>query len=226
MMIAAKCYELHLIKPDYMTIYAFDQFISTASEMRFLLILSHRDYEYCHKIIAAGGRSRGHEWSRRGSINTHKYSNNTLAPSVSRTVSHMTTRFVVPKMPLLRTACSSAAFVANRIEEDSSPETKEIRVTGRSTWKGTTLTTPSLYSSKAGYVDETMRLFRLGSMVVDRSSDSLTAQASLSIDSWLFSSLGVSPRPKRLGDISSASWSASFSNFLSATLNVNEDSHV
>lgn len=93
--------------------------------MRFLLIFfSSRLWVYCRKIIVACGRSRSYEWSRRDSINTHKYSNITLAPSVSRTVSHMTTRFVVPKMPLLRTACSSAACVANGVEEDSSLETR------------------------------------------------------------------------------------------------------
>lgn len=168
--------------------------------MRFFLILSYRDYEHCHKIIAANERFWGHEWNRRGSINMHKYSNNTLAPSVSRTVSHMTTWFVVPKMPLLWTACQPLSWQSRR---KLLAKRKEIQVTGWSTWMATTLTTPSLYS-KADYVNKTMRLFRLGSMVVDHSSDSLTAQASLSIDSWLFSSLGVSPRPKRLGDISSA----------------------
>lgn len=110
-----------------MTIHAFSQFILTASErcfFKFFLIISN--YEYCRKIIAAGRRFRGHVWSWSSSINTHKYFNITFAPSISRIVSHMMTRFVVPKMPLLRTACSTTVYVANRVEEDSSPGTKEI----------------------------------------------------------------------------------------------------
>jgi len=134
------------------------------------------------------------EWiTRRDSINTHEYPFSAhLAYSALtatwRRISSCTEDAAVEYGVSTSTTWSIRGVLATRKRWErceSRNRTRGEHVKGETTIT-TTLTMPSCCTRRiASYFEETMmRLFPPGSTVVDRGSGSLTAQASLSIDSY------------------------------------------
>lgn len=165
---------------------------------------------------------------RRSSINTHKYSR--LSAHLMYLALSATWRRVLPCRGCRRRErriCQPAAWLQRSQRRRPSARNARERygeLRNRRHVKGNNNHCPhspfSHASSASSYVKETTRLFPLGSTVVDRGSGSLTAQASLSIDSCALLQFRRTPRDSALSRYRANGRSASLLHPLSAAWDV------